>query len=86
MSFYLKYEEQGKNRRECFNSYYECIKRKEELRKKGIAVEYSESGKDITKKTYSERKKEINTPGKKALDDFIKMCDKFTDFRHQKHR
>lgn len=53
MAFYLEYKEDGKLKREQFSSYYECIRRKEVLRNKGVKVVYKESGQDITRPDYT---------------------------------
>ena len=48
MAFHLRYEEDGKIKREQFGSYYECIKAREKVRERGIESVYSESGMDVT--------------------------------------
>lgn len=81
MAFHLKYEEDGKTRRVQFGSYYECIKEREKLRKKGIESDYSESGMDVTQ--HYERVR-LGAGDKTAISRFLKMCDGIKDYKNAK--
>lgn len=81
MAFHLKYEEDGRIKRQQFSSYYECIKEREKLRKRGIESNYFESGMDVTQ--HYERVR-IGEGDKTAIRKFLKMCDEIGDYRNAK--
>lgn len=81
MAFHLQYEEGGKERRKQFSSYYECIKEKEKLRKRGIECSYGESGMDVTQHYGTTR---IGTSEKQAISRFLKMCNDMGDYVNAK--
>lgn len=81
MAFHLKYEEDGKIKRQQFSSYYECIKEKEKLRKQGINCSYAESGVDVTQHYENIR---IGMSDKKLINGFLKMCEDIGDYRNAK--
>lgn len=77
MPFHLKYTSDGKVYRRQFNSYYECTKTKEKLRRQGIQCHYSESGRDITGKDYEPMP--IKQGDKQLIKKFLKICDNIKD-------
>lgn len=82
MSHFLSYQiEEGKSKREKFASYYECISRKECLRREGIKTEYWANGGDEKKRCI---KKHISDGDKQAIKKFLQACDNFRDYKNQK--
>lgn len=81
MPFHLVYEEEGKVRRQQFSSYYQCVVKKEQLRKKGITAKYGESGSDVTQHYEN---KIFGVGDKEAIKRFLKVCDNVGDLHNSK--
>lgn len=73
MAFCLAYTEKGKIRKKQFKSYYECVVKKQELRKQGIDFEYNETGADVSKYCPSVR---LTFRDKQKISKFVNRCDK----------
>lgn len=82
MSFQIKYEINGEVKKRTFTSYYECIRRKEQLRAKGIKVEW------IKNEIYVQPQKKNHSldklRGHPAIGNFLSMCNNIEDYRNEK--
>lgn len=70
MSFIVEYEEKGIKKTKALNSYYECVKKANELRKEGLSAKVIQPSPRVEK--YIPLKKSSN---KELISRFIKLCD-----------
>lgn len=82
MSYILEYRENGQSKKQYFNSYYECIKEKKQLQKRGI--ENINLKDDVIPKVYVGSPKVMRNNSKEAIKRFVEMCkDSKAIFRKQ---
>ena len=84
MSFQLKYEKNGKKKIQKFGSYYECIVRKEKLRKQGVKAEYAEVGLDAPIKAQVPKANYSHLKHNEKFRNFLTMLNGASIFKAKK--
>ena len=81
MPYHLTYNTKSKEIKRTFSSFYEFVRTKEGLRRKGIPFEERVSGVDVG---YTPAKTKLGQGTKNAIRNFLEMCDNIGDYKNSK--